>query len=202
MITRTINAKDVPKVLAHTRRTIQKAHKKAILEAVVAGAELVATRVPVDTGALKRSVRPRKKGRSGYPEIVVDAPHAGVIEAGGRAHWAPLRPLIAWTRRKVGRAAKAAGIRVPGKVGVYKGRTAAAWRRYNSRSRARTGYVDGVLLIARAVQRKIAVKGTRAHWYMKNSLPELRQLHASMHEAAHAQALRDLGTGGGEGAGA
>lgn len=199
MITRTISAKDVTKVLAHTRKTIRKAHQRAILEAVALGAELVATRVPVDTGALKRSIRLRRKGKSGHPEIVAEVPHAGVIEAGGRPHWAPLRPLIAWVRRKVGRAAKELGVRVPGRVGVYRGRTAAAWRRYTHRSMRRQQYVDGVLLTARWVQRKIASKGTKAHWYMKNSLPDLRRILGAKHAEAETKVNRDLGNGGGGG---
>lgn len=197
MISRTVNAKDLPKLLAHTRKVIKKAHQRAILESVAVGAELVATRVPVDTGRLKQSVRLRRKGKSGFPEIVADAPYAGVIEAGSRPHWAPLRPLLGWVKRKVGREARAMGIRVPSRVGVYRGRSAAAWRRYNRRSKLRGDFVDAVLKTARLVQRKIATKGTRAHWFMKRSLPDLRRILGTLHSKAHDKALRDLGNGGG-----
>lgn len=65
-----------------------------LIEAAAEGAEIVARRVPrVDTGALKQSVH------AVGPRIVLDAPHAQVIELGARPHWAPLGPLLAWARR-------------------------------------------------------------------------------------------------------
>jgi hypothetical protein len=31
--------------------------------------------------------------------VIVDAPHAGIVEMGARPHWVPLGPLLDWARR-------------------------------------------------------------------------------------------------------
>lgn len=199
-VIRSVSPKDIGKVLARTNKVILGHQKRAILEAAALGSELVARSAPVDTGRLKQSVRLRRKGASGHPEIVADAPHAGPVEAGARPHWAPLRPLIGWVRRKVGAAAKSAGIRVPPKVGLYRGRSARAWAAYNRRSRIRDAYVGGVLKIARQVQLKIAHKGTKPTWFMRRNLPRMGKILGEMLEAAKIKALRDLGNSSSGGA--
>jgi hypothetical protein len=197
VITRTLTPAQVKGVLARTNRVILKNSKRAILEAAALGAELVARDAPVDTGRLKQSVRLRRKGASGHPEVVADAPYAGVVEAGSRPHWAPLQPLVKWVRRHVQGAAKAAGIRVPAKVGLYKGRSARAWAAYNRRSRIRSAYVGEILAMARGVQLKIAHKGTRPTWFTRKNLPRMGKILGEMLAEAKNKSLRDLSGDGG-----
>jgi hypothetical protein len=70
---------------------------RGIASAVLASAELVAQMAPKDLGNLKRSCRGVLQPGGGY--VIVDAPHAGIVEAGARPHWAPIAPLIDWARR-------------------------------------------------------------------------------------------------------
>ena len=55
---------------------------------------------PIDTGQLARSVGHSSLPRGG--RILVDAPHAAVMEWGARPFWPPLQPLIDWAQRKFG----------------------------------------------------------------------------------------------------
>lgn len=70
---------------------------RGIVSAVLLGAEVVARAEPKDLGILKQSTRGVPQSTGGY--ILVDAPHAGIVEMGSRPHWAPIRPLIAWAKR-------------------------------------------------------------------------------------------------------
>ncbi len=55
---------------------------------------------PIDTGRLARSVEHSDLPRGG--RLMVDAPHAAVMEWGARPFWPPLQPLIDWAKRKFG----------------------------------------------------------------------------------------------------
>jgi len=71
--------------------------KRGIASAVLASAEVVARAAPKDLGTLKQSVRGVVQSPGGY--VVVDAPHAGIVEMGSRPHWTALKNLIPWCVR-------------------------------------------------------------------------------------------------------
>lgn len=136
---------------------LQKATRSAVLEAAAAGIGVIARAAPVDRGRLKKSVRLRRRGQSGHPEIVVAAPYAAIVEVGSRPHWVPIAPLIQWVRRNRARF----GITGDGRTRDKRGRFMAS---------------KEVVKIARAIQRTIAMKGTRPRWFVRNSLPELNAI--------------------------
>lgn len=175
MIVRTIGPGQVAGMLRRTQAVIEHEQKLAVLEAAALGAELLSREVPVDTGRLKQSFRMRRKGASGHPEVVAEAPHAGIIEAGARPHWAPLTPLVRWVRRH----ASAFGIETGGRD--RRGRFASA----------------GVVRVARAIQRKIATRGSKPRWYVRNNLPRLGLILRALLAAAKGKALAKLAGGGG-----
>lgn len=74
--------------------------ERGIVSAALLGAELLAARAPKDLGILKRSARAVPQSPGAY--IVLDAPHAGIVERGARPHWAPIGPLLAWAKRHTG----------------------------------------------------------------------------------------------------
>jgi len=53
-----------------------------------------------DTGGLSESIKVKKIPK-GY-QVKAEAPHAIYIEYGTLPHWAPIAPLKAWARRKLG----------------------------------------------------------------------------------------------------
>lgn len=177
MITRTLTPKQVAAVIMATDKTIRAEQKRAMLEAAALGAELLAKEAPVDTGRLKQSFRVRTHGVSGHPEIVADAPYAGVIEAGARPHWMPLRPLIGWVRRH---------------RGLFN-----LTRRPPKRHR-RTGRFQadaGIVGIARAIQLKIARVGTKPRWFVRKTLPALSRVLDIMLAEAKTRALARIAGG-------
>lgn len=70
----------------------------AVHEAAALGAEVVASKAPVDLGGIKASTRAESLDET-HARIVTDAPHAAAVEAGARPHTPPLQPLIDWVRR-------------------------------------------------------------------------------------------------------
>lgn len=175
-VTRTLTPGQVAGALRRTDATIRAAQGRAVLEAMALGAELLAREVPVDVGRLKQSFRVRRKGPSGYPELQATAPHAGIVEAGSRPHWAPLRPLVRWVRRHAAQ------------FGVSAATGRDAQGRFTS---------GGIVRVARAIQRSIAQRGTRPRWYVRRNLPRLGAILRNRLAAAKGRALAALATGGG-----
>jgi len=72
--------------------------QNSFFEAAQAGVAVIARAAPTDMGELRRSVHATRVSQ-GESRVVIDAPHAGIVEAGSRPHTPPLAPLIAWVRR-------------------------------------------------------------------------------------------------------
>jgi hypothetical protein len=149
----------------------------SLLEAAMEGAETVvvpaAIKAGKDTGGLESSIEAKRF--EGGVAIVVDAPHAGVIEGGSRPHFPPMQPLIDWVRRHAEGAfdlSKPKGRRPT--IGVA--RTARAQRSKERRVAAHNELEAKVEAIARGIQRKIGAHGTPPHWFMRDSLPKLREI--------------------------
>lgn len=70
----------------------------AIVDAAQVATRLIRSRVPIDTGELRRSVHVTET--AGGAEVVYDAPYAAAEEAGTRPFWPPLAPLLAWAKRQ------------------------------------------------------------------------------------------------------
>jgi hypothetical protein len=157
----------------------------ALVEAANEGVGIVTASINAnvgrDTGGLVASVHVEKQGDA--VEVVVDAPHAGVIELGARPHWAPLQPLIDWVRRH----AASFNITVVPKKKFrklsatidpkYQGRRNAALARRKAAEDKSDALVEA---IARGIQRKIADRGSPPHWFMKRSLPAMRDALANV----------------------
>jgi len=157
--------------------------KKQILEAALLGAEVIAKRAPKDIGQLKSSIRavPTAAGA----RIVLDAPHAGIMELGSRPHFPPLQPLIDWVRRHVGHVAKDLGVRTPhAPKSTRTKRGAALMARY-------VDYEREIVAVARAIQRKIGRKGTKPRYFVKKSLPDLVKIFARILAKAEGGVLRE-----------
>jgi len=69
-------------------------------ESAERAAAVIRERLPRDTGGLRESTH-AARGPDG-PEVRIDAPYAGSIEAGARPHWVPLEDLIPWAQRHAG----------------------------------------------------------------------------------------------------
>lgn len=97
-----ISALELPKLLAAHERKMPDAIRAGIRIAAERGRALLVRESPVDQGQYKNSWRVRDGGNG--PEIVNDAPHAGIIEMGARPHGvnrAGIEALTAWALRKL-----------------------------------------------------------------------------------------------------
>jgi hypothetical protein len=76
-------------------RSRQEGIKAAVVEAAQLGAEIVANKCPrMWRGHLRQSIIADTTPQGS--EVRVDAPYAGIIEAGARPHWTPIGPLLEW----------------------------------------------------------------------------------------------------------
>lgn len=148
---------DVAKALPAGMRAQFAKDRRAMVSAAHLGAEIVASRAPVDAGIVKSSVH--VEAQTDGARIVIDAPHVGIVELGSRPHMPPLQPLIDWVKRH----GRALGIR-----------------------RARTRNAQGhstespeVVQFARALQQKIAREGTKPTYWIRKSLPLLARAFAA-----------------------
>jgi hypothetical protein len=111
-------------------------------------------------------------GNVDHVQIIASAPHAAAVENGARPHWAPLEPLIAWVKLR-----GMQGLTRTGKV-KSKGGWRLAPARYiagqlSAMEKNGSLDIDAPVEIARAIQRKIAAKGTKPQPYMGPAVPYL-----------------------------
>ena len=146
----------------------EKRIRGAMQKTAQAGVSIVKRAVPVAFGELRESVH-----REGT-KIVVDAPHAAPVETGSRPHWMPLAPLIKWVKLRgaQGLLSRRERSRLPGTTTRAHAEGIASQFRAMEKGGALDA--DAPVQIARAIQRAIAKKGTRPHWFARTSLPAIR----------------------------
>lgn len=163
-------ARDIPLI---RQKTIRGVH-----QAIVATAHQIAKNVPIAFGELRTSVHAVIETNGGGANV--DAPHAAAVEFGSRPHWVPLEPLIRWVklcgmqglsaRRKPGTTTSRQSKAVAGSLASLVSDGASP--------------VDGPEQIAKAIQLSIAKKGTKPHWYVRQSVPAaMRILHREVSRA-------------------
>jgi len=141
------------------------------------GAQYVRRHMPVAFGELRDSVH-----TGPFHTIIADAPHAASVERGSRPHWPPLAPLIDWVNLR-----GMQGIDTRGRVNPHRRLTGSTTRHHAARiagelhamaAAAGGQQVEDAARIARGIQRSIAAHGTRPHWFMRSSIPRVREILA------------------------
>ena len=133
---------------------------------------LISKNAPVATNALAGSFEPMSEFRPTQAFIGVGSPlwfgpggYGEYTELGTKPHWAPIEPLIRWVEQKIQPHVLAIGVEFSsGKAMPTKAGTKVL--RGDARQRA-------IQSLARAIQIKIAKKGTAAQLFVKRSLEEL-----------------------------
>lgn len=92
-----ISANDLARRFAEIESARPEAVKRGIASAILLNAEIVARSAPKDLGDLKRSCRGVLQPGGGY--VIVDAPHAAIVEQGSRPHWTSIKNLLPWCIR-------------------------------------------------------------------------------------------------------
>jgi hypothetical protein len=143
----------------------------SIRRAASRGVGIVKRKVPVAFGEIRESVS--SKPTPGGATVEADAPHAAAAEVGSRPHTPPLEPILAWVKLRA-----AQGLLTERQIDRLPGRSTGAHARSMAaqmRGLEQHGSVDvdAPRQIAFAIQQKIAHSGTKPHWYMRRSLPEI-----------------------------
>lgn len=167
-------AKALQKDLRGKERALDSARRRAAQK----HAAYVRSHMPVAFGELRASVS------ASDGKVTVDAPYAAAVEVGSRPHWMPLEPLIKWVKLRgfQGLASSKSLGRLPGTTTAGHAHSVAAGLREHDEA---SGYADlsggagdrdGPVAIAKAkaIQLAIALKGTKPHWYMRDSIPQAR----------------------------
>lgn len=138
---------------------------------------LIQKNAPVATNALAGSFEPISEFSPMRAFIGVGSPlwfgaggYGEYVELGTKPHWAPLEPLARWVEQKIQPHVLAVGIQYY-KTGKRKGKTKPVKEgsmvlEGDARRRA-------IYALARAIQIKIAEKGTEGKLFVKRSLDEL-----------------------------
>lgn len=200
--------RDAAKEIARDARGRERRVTRVVRQAARKTAKWVAANVPVAFGELADGVHVDDIGR-GWSNVVVSAPHAAAVEVGSRPHKPPLDPLIRWvelrglqgltqfghlhrrrrqdvmTASEQSRfdAAQAIGKALRDRLGMS---GAASWkqRTLHAPSGGAAGADPATVAIARAIQQKIAKRGTRPRRYMMAAIePARRYLDRFVKEA-------------------
>jgi len=140
----------------------------AIKKTARKGVTIIKRAVPIAFGELREAVH--VEGST----IVVDAPHAAPVEVGSRPHMPPLGPILKWVKLRAaqGLLTHRERARLPGTTTRAHAESVAAALRGMEQGGALD--VGAPIALARAIQRAIAAKGTKPHFYARSSLPAIR----------------------------
>jgi hypothetical protein len=115
----------------------------------------------VDTGGMRQSVQVVLLPDGG--EVVVDAPHAPIMENGARPFWPPLAPLIAWVERK-------GLVSRPKKLDTRRGKQLQRLANKQANVDRAKAYEKEVENVARLIQAKIAAHGIEPRHYFAKAM--------------------------------
>ncbi len=160
-------------------KRIRKACDAAVWKTAQSAVRPIRRRVPVAFGELSASVQAFPRGSNGNPVTSVDAPHAGAVEIGSAPHKPNFERLLAWVKlrglqhlgggpRKRG---PTAGYQVPRVGAMFKGLVVGSSAIAGSHSP-----VDAAEQVARAISKGIEAHGTKPHWYVRESLGDIREI--------------------------
>lgn len=151
----------------------------AIQKTAVEAIEPIRRRVPKAFFNLADSIH----AESHPPRTVVDAPHAAAVEVGSRPHTPDFEALVAWVKLR-----GAQGLTKQGRDRRRFPRWAGPTTAYQA-TRVRNllkaeiqrgpnphSPIDAPEQVARAIAKGIEEHGTRPHWYVKESLPNIRRI--------------------------
>lgn len=169
-------ARDMPVI---RQKTVRGVH-----QTIVATAHAIAKNVPIAFGDLRASVHGVWTPNGGGANV--EAPHAAAVEFGSRPHWVPLEPLIRWVKLRGMQGLSSRGAakwnRGPGKTTGRHSLEVA--RSLNAMAKGGALSIDAPEQIAKAIQIAIAKKGTRPHWFVRNTMPTaMRILHREVGRA-------------------
>lgn len=165
-----------PTLRRHAKATL-KAVQRGIIRGAFAGERVLVKATPVDQGEMRRAWHVRKTGRKNQPAVLInDAPYAGIIERGARPHkvgFAGWEQIYSWvyrhhayfaaTRTKKGRAKR---------MKKYVMEVTSQ----RSGAQAETGFDPVISAITWGIVKKIEKEGSRARFFVRDSIPELTVL--------------------------
>ena len=181
-------------------KRLQKQVDNAVRKTARQAVRIVRKNVPVAFGELRDSLHAESlPGPGQVATTIADAPHAAAVEVGSRPHLVPLDALIKWVKLRGMQGLSASG-RVRNKRWSAKG-MGSTTREHARRVAAQLKglesggslSVDAPEQIARAIQQAILRKGTKPHWFVAKSMPEILRLLEQNVEAALNKSSRKSG---------
>lgn len=177
--------RNLRKALERGQKDIRKAVSGAIWNTAKAAMKPIKRRVPVAFGELRESVQAYPRGLNGNPVTSVDAPHAGAVEVGSLPHTPNFERLLDWVRLRGIQGQIKGGLRkkFPKSLGPttpFHARGIGAMLNsfkigVDIRQSPMTSSAEAALVqVATAIAKGIEKHGTRPHWFVRESLPEIQ----------------------------
>lgn len=180
-----ISAKDLPAILARDMNRLRNEVEDALSRTAIRAIAPIRKRVPKAFGELKDSIHADDVGTPS-PKTVADAPHAAAVEVGSRPHKPDWERLLAWVKLR-GMQGLTRGGRLRKRFNRSEGPTtpqqarsvASAIKNHEVRGKRGVGRhtpIDAPEQVARAISKAIEVHGTKPHWYVAESLPDVEKI--------------------------
>ncbi len=168
-------------LIAKRLERIRKNAEKAIASTAKASVKIVQNRTPKAFGELKESVH------SEPDKVVIDAPHAAAVEVGSAPHTPNFEKLLAWVKLR-----GMQGLSRPGSLKRMGHTTLTQATKIQAMLAAETkrgpggmfSPVDSAVSVARAISKGIEKEGTKPHFFVRSSLPEIGETLLKKLEAA------------------
>ncbi len=176
------------RALERGQQQIRRGVERAIWSTAQKAVRPIKKRTPKAFGELQNSVQAYSRGANGHPVTSVDAPHAGAVEIGSPPHKPNFERLLAWVKLRGMQGRNRGGLRkrFPKSLGpttpFQARRVASIFKALEVRGRAGVGRhlpIDAPVQVAQAISKGIETQGTRPHWYVRESLPDIREILAA-----------------------
>ncbi len=176
--------KNLRKALERGQKNIKKGIESAIWKTAQKAVRPIRRRVPVAFGELSASIQAYPRGANGHPVTSVDAPHAGAIEIGSPPHTPNFERLLAWVKLR-GLQSLGGGLKKRGPTAGYQVPRIGAM--FQSQVVNGSSPIDAAVQVARAISKGIEKHGTKPHWFVRESLEDIRQILDEEMKAAKAK---------------
>ncbi len=176
-----VSLRQLPKAIARRMKILQGNQAKALELTAKDAVKEIQFLIPKAFGELAGSVRTRGHVDVGNLRVVVDAPHAAAVEIGSAPHKPNMEKLVAWVRLRgmqalsrpralhlLGSTTEHHAMRIKELLSAKVVRASALGK---GLGRGRASPIDAPTQVAMAIAKSIEAKGTRPHWYARNSLP-------------------------------
>lgn len=181
-----VTLEQLPKELEKLRKQLKEKTERAMRRTASDAVAIIRPRTPKAFGELSNSIHAGAiSAGNTVAQTVVSAPHASAVEIGSRPHKPDFEALLKWVKLRGLQGLTKSG-KVRNRFSKSEGPTTPRQARgvaqelkglevRGTRKNGRHSPIDAPEVVARRISNAIEKGGTKPHWYVRDSIPEIEE---------------------------